>query len=276
MRDTTVEVHGRTIALTDLGDPDGTPVLFFHGAPMSRRNLGDQHAEFAAAGLRVISPDRPGYGGSDPAPGRSLTDGAEDMAALADACGLDRFFVAAHSSGGPYGVVTSALWPARVRGTVLLGGVTDFAWEPAWEGYSPDECAMMRLPDEQAALEWGERHLGARASAWPEPDRELFATRYVPHLAAAAKEAFAQGVGGYTQDAWVQGRPWTFDPATITGPCLVVHGEQDTVVPLAHSEHTAELVPGAELRVLHGHGHVTVLWELPDLLTALREPPTDP
>jgi hypothetical protein len=60
MRDTTVEIHGHTVAYTDIGDPGGAPVLYFHGAPMSRRNLGDQHEEFGAAGLRVITPDRPG------------------------------------------------------------------------------------------------------------------------------------------------------------------------------------------------------------------------
>ncbi|WP_431871270.1 alpha/beta fold hydrolase [Nocardiopsis eucommiae] len=270
MRDTTVELHGRTVAYTDVGDPDGTPVLYAHGAPMSRRNLGDQHEEFAAAGLRVITADRPGYGGSSPAPGRTLTDWADDTAALADSLGIDRFLVAAHSSGGPYGVAVSALLPERVLGAVVLGGVTDFSWEPGWEGYSEDERAMMRLPDERAAREWGERHLGGSPTEWPDPDRELFATRHVPHLTAAAKEAFTQGVGGYTQDSWVQGRPWTFDPAAVRAPFLVVHGDRDTVVPIAHSRHNADLVPGAELRVLPGHGHVTVLWELPALLTEVR------
>lgn len=271
MRDTTVELHGRTVAHTDLGDPAGTPVLYSHGAPMSRRNLGDQHDGFAAAGLRVVTADRPGYGGSAPAPGRTLTDWADDTAALADSLGIDRFLVAAHSSGGPYGVAVAALLPERVLGAVVLGGVTDFSWEPSWEGYSEDERAMMRLPDERAALEWGERHLGDSPTEWPAPDRELFATRHVPHLAAAAKEAFAQGVGGYTQDSWVQGRPWAFDPGAVRAPFLVVHGDRDTVVPIAHSRHTADLVPGAELRVLPGHGHVTVLWELPALLTEVRD-----
>ncbi|MEU3017650.1 MULTISPECIES: alpha/beta hydrolase [unclassified Nocardiopsis] len=272
MRDTTVELHGRTVALTDIGDPDGTAVLYAHGAPVSRRNLGDQHAEFAAAGLRVITADRPGYGGSSPVPGRTRADWADDTAALADALGIDRFLVAAHSSGGPYGVAVAALLPERVGGTVVLGGVTDFAWGPSWEGFSASECAMMRQPDERAALEWGERHLAdADGIEWPDPDRELISTRDLPHLRASSKEAFAQGVGGYTQDTWVQGRPWDFDPADAGAPFVVVHGDLDTVVPIAHSRHTAELVPDAELRVLPGHGHVTVLWELPALLTEVRD-----
>ena len=282
MLDTRIELRGREIAYTDIGDPDGTPVLFFHGAPMSRWNLVDQDERFAEAGLRVVSPDRPGYGGSAPAPGRVLTDWAADTEALADTLGFDRFLVVAHSSGGPYGVVVAAALPDRVMGTVLVAGVTDFAWPRAWDGFVEHEAALMRLPDEKAALEQGVRAFGPDGSRmreaddgarFPEPDRELFANQYVPWLASASKEAFRQGVGGYTQDAWVQGRPWDFDLGGVAAPVLAVHGADDTVVPLAHSRHTTELVPGAELRVLPGHGHVTVLWELPGLLTELRDRP---
>lgn len=280
MQDTRVRAKGREIAFTDIGDPQGTGVFFFHGAPMSRWNLVDQDERFAQAGLRVISPDRPGYGGSEPAARRTMADWAGDTAAVADSLGIDRFLVAAHSSGGPYGAVVAANLADRVDGTVVLGGVTDFSWAPAWEGYSADESALMRLPDEDAAHEWAVHNLGEDGSgssrgggAWPEPDRELFAEHHIPWLASSAKEAFRQGVGGYAQDAWVQGRPWDFDLAAVAAPFVVVHGREDTVVPIAHSRRTATLVPGAELRELPGHGHVTVLWELPDLLTELRNRP---
>lgn len=279
MRDTRIRVEGREVAFTEIGDPKGTGVLFFHGAPMSRWNLVDQDARFARAGLRVVSPDRPGYGGSAPVPGRSPTDWAHDTAALADALGIERFLVAAHSSGGLYGAMVAATLPDRVLGTVTLGGVTDFSWSHAWEGYSEHESALMRLPDENTAREWARHAFGEDGTGLPrnggrsrpEPDRRLFAERYVPWLAASTKEAFRQGVGGYAQDAWVQGLPWGFDLTAVAAPFLVVHGLEDTVVPIAHSRHTAALVPGAELRELPDHGHVTVLWELPDLLAELRD-----
>jgi pimeloyl-ACP methyl ester carboxylesterase len=52
-------------------------------------------------------------------------------------------------------------------------------------------------------------------------------------------------------------------------PVDVVHGELDTLVPIAHSRHTAELVPGSTLRLLPGHGHLTILSELPMTASAL-------
>jgi pimeloyl-ACP methyl ester carboxylesterase len=67
----------------------------------------------------------------------------------------------------------------------------------------------------------------------------------------------------------VQGRPWPFDPTTIACATLIFHGADDTLVPLRHAEHTASVVPGAELEVLPGHGHVSILAELPALARRL-------
>jgi pimeloyl-ACP methyl ester carboxylesterase len=87
--------------------------------------------------------------------------------------------------------------------------------------------------------------------------------------ASARAEAFRQGVAGYAQDILIQGRPWPFDPGSIAVPVHVVRGELDTVLPLAHSRHTSELIPGSTLRVLPGHGHFTILGELPTMASAL-------
>lgn len=278
MRDSVIEAQGRELAYTDMGDPRGACVFFFHGAPMSRLGLADLHERFAERGLRVISPDRPGYGRSTPQPGRSLTDWPRQVEQLADELGIDRFHVAAHSSGGAYGLVCTALLPERVLGGLVAAGVTDMGWPPAWQGYPQSEAAIMRQPDEDAALAWCVRAFGPDGSGmWegegdlPEVDAALFADpEAAPGVKAGLEDALRQGLVGYAQDISVQGRPWGFDPGTVSVPVQVVHGELDTVVPLDHSRHTADLVPGAELSVLPEHGHITILWELPRLLDELR------
>jgi pimeloyl-ACP methyl ester carboxylesterase len=87
---------------------------------------------------------------------------------------------------------------------------------------------------------------------------------------AAVAEAFRQGVVGYAQDMVVQGQPWPFDPGRITVPVHVVHGELDVLLPLAHSRHTSELIPGSSLRMLPGHGHISSISELPTLAWPCR------
>lgn len=279
MKDSHVALSdGRRLAYAEIGAPDGVGVLFFHGAPMSRLHLGYLERRCVTAGIRVVSPDRPGYGGSSPRPGRSMADWAADVAALAGALGWDRFIVAGHSSGGPYAVACAALLPDRVLAGIVLGGVTDMGWPGAWEGCVDLECALMRLPDERAAIACcaerfgndGSRFLSAADLEFAESDNALFADVEVgPLLLAAVVEAFRQGVVGYAQDMVVQGRPWPFRPDRIAAPFHVVHGEADVVLPLAHSRHTAELIPGARLHVLPGHGHITTVAELPRLASDL-------
>ena len=104
---------GRTLHVYDTGGP-GLPVLWQHGTP----NIGAPPVPlFAAAerlGLRWVGHDRPGYGGSSPQPGRTVAAVAADVAAVADALGIDRFAVMGHSGGGPHALACGALLPDRV------------------------------------------------------------------------------------------------------------------------------------------------------------------
>lgn len=279
MKDSQLMVSGgRTLAYTDIGEPGWPCVLFFHGGPSSRLRLAHLEPQFLAERIRIVSPDRPGYGRSTPQPGRLMTDWPADVAALADALAIPRFIAAGHSSGGPYAVACAALLPGRVSAAIVLGGVTDMAWPGAWEGYARTEAELMRVPDEKAAMTWCVEQFGADGSGFfaasgfvfPEPDRQLYEDEnVVPFLTAARAEAFRQGVMGYAQDVFIQGRPWPFDPGKILAPVHVVHGELDTLLPLAHSRHSSELIPSSTLRVVPGHGHFTILSELPALAREL-------
>ena len=101
--------------------------------------------------------------------------------------------------------------------------------------------------------------LGATDNAWlADPDNAAA-------LFAAMGEAFHQGVTGYAHDITVQGQTWTFDPGSISMPVIVAHGEDDQLVPIAHSQHTASLIPGSELRIIRGRGHLSLIDEFPAL-----------
>ena len=280
MRQSHVTVcDGRTIAYAEIGRAGDACLLYFHGAPASGLHIAAREAQFAAHGLRVVAPDRPGYGGSSPQPGRSMADWPADVAALADALGIERFAVAGHSSGGAYAVACAARLGERVLGGVVLAGSTDMSWPPSWDGYldARAELAIMRCADERDAIALAIAHFGADGGGFlaepfdlPEPDLAELADAQAGHaLTATMIEAFRQGIGGYAQDLWLEGHGWPFDPGRITVPIDVLHGAGDTLVPLAHSRHTAELIPGARLRVVAGHGHLTILSELPAAALAL-------
>ena len=111
MRDITLP-DGRRLAYAEFGTPDGRPVLYFHGAPSSRLEpllVGDD--AWRANGLRVIAPDRPGVGLSDFLPKRGFSQWPNDVVALADALGLERFGVIGMSGGGGYVAACAAKIP---------------------------------------------------------------------------------------------------------------------------------------------------------------------
>ena len=101
---TTTLPDGRTLAYAEYGDPDGRPLFFFHGFGGTHLGWGylESNCDALNAGVRIISPDRPGTGRSTFMPNRQFTDWPADVTALADALGLDRFGVLGVSGGGPY------------------------------------------------------------------------------------------------------------------------------------------------------------------------------
>ncbi len=100
---------GRKIGYAEYGDPDGLPVIALHGTPGSRFMFALTDEGARARGLRVIAPERPGYGRSDFHRFETLADTASDVEALADALGLDRFALMGMSGGGPHAVAAAHL-----------------------------------------------------------------------------------------------------------------------------------------------------------------------
>ena len=113
---------GRRLSVEVFGDPDGTPVFLLHGTPGSRLGPRPRGAVLHRLGVRLIAFDRPGYGRSDRLPGRQVADVAADIAAIADAYGLEKFAVVGRSGGGPHALACAAMLPHRTtRAAVLVG-----------------------------------------------------------------------------------------------------------------------------------------------------------
>jgi pimeloyl-ACP methyl ester carboxylesterase len=279
VRDASVTLSdGRTLAYTELGALSGPVVMYFHGAPGSRLELTFFENDLAARGVRVVASERPGYGASSPQHGRRREDWPSDVAALADHLGVERFTVLGLSSGGPYAVTCAAVLPERVAAAGTVGGVTDFGWPGAWDGYPEGEGTVMRIGDETEATAWCEARYGPDGSRFmegglgelPAADQAALADEgFVAALMTSVGEACRQGVGGYAQDLVLQGRPWSFDVSAIVAPVWVHHGEVDTLIPIAHGHNTAEMIAGAELVIWPDQGHTSLISKIPDIAADL-------
>ena len=129
---------GRVLGWAQFGDPEGIPLLYFHGQPGSRLGGAMLAAAGSRHGVRVIAPDRPGYGLSDFKPGRALLDWADDVTELTEALKLPLFAVAGLSSGGPYVSVCAHNIPERLTCAIIVSGNAPFDAPGATDG-------MMRM-----------------------------------------------------------------------------------------------------------------------------------
>src|SRR5829696_10480857 len=150
---------GRTLHAYDTGADEAAgrlAVFWHHGSP----NIGvPPQPLFSAAdrlGIRWVSYDRPGYGGSTPCPDRDVASAAGDASAVADALGIERFALMGHSSGGSHALACGALLPGRVLGVIVVAGLAPFGTEGLdwFEGFGPGGVAELRAAAAgRAALE---------------------------------------------------------------------------------------------------------------------------
>jgi len=256
---------GRTLHVYDTGtgDADGRLTVFWHhGTP----NIGaPPEPLFAAAaqlGIRWVSYDRPGYGGSTPYRDRDVASAAADASSVADALGIDRFAVMGHSGGGPHALACGALLPERVLGVVSVAGLAPFGAEGLdfFAGMAASGVASLR-----AAAEGREAKESYEASADEDTD-----PGFVPADLAAlegewswfirvVRPAIENGPGGLIDDDLAYVASWGFDPAQVIAPTLFLHGGRDRVVPSSHGEWLARRCPSAELRLCPDDGHISVL-----------------
>jgi pimeloyl-ACP methyl ester carboxylesterase len=268
----TVELPGgRRLGFAEVGDPAGAPLVYFHGNPGSRLDYASEELDEAllAAGVRFIGTDRPGYGLSDPKPGRGHADWPADVSALADSLGLDRFAVLGYSRGGRYALACAALIPERLTAVGVLSGVT-----------SPDMPGFTRSFSRFARMEFGfarrapalwtrvttsnvrRGKKNARAVLLPfkfvmrsPADRAALAANregFAKTIVEAARQSPAQ----WHVEETNQPDPLDFDVDEVKVPVRIWHGTADILVPIAQGRHLASRLASAELEELPDVGHL--------------------
>jgi pimeloyl-ACP methyl ester carboxylesterase len=250
-------------AWAEWGRADGPAALLLHTTPGSRL-LDPDPVATAAAGVRLITVDRPGFGASDPVADPTFAGFGADLRALAAALDLRRIALMGWSAGGQYAVAAAAAALGdRVRSLSLLASPApddEVPW--VMDQFRPWMDAVRRDPaGALSGIAEGMGGFAARPEAvldgWRGPAEAPVVARAEVRdaLVRWLREAVRQGGAGMAADVVAGSRGDAVPVDGVRVPAHLWYGDADPIGP-AHGEWYAARLAGASLTVVPGGGHL--------------------
>ena len=265
----------RTIEVHEGGDAGGVAVVVHHGTPAAGLLYESWLAMAEEQGIRLIGYDRPGYGGSARAPGRSVADAARDLDAIADGLGLDRYVSWGISGGGPHVLACAALCDERLVAVASLASVAPFdadglewfagmgeanleEFGAVLEGDDAIRAFLERERETLLAVE-PEQLRGALETLLGDADRAVLTGELAAFMVENSRHALDGDIDGWLDDDFAFVKPWGFDVAAVDRPVLLLQGRDDRFVPAAHGDWLAARIPNVDARITAEDGHLTLI-----------------
>ncbi|MFF5294235.1 alpha/beta fold hydrolase [Paractinoplanes globisporus] len=277
---------GRTLEYLVEGPSAAIPLVLHHGTPSGTVRYAPIFDEALSQGFRVVQASRPGYATSTPHPGRIVADVAADTAALLDAIGATTFVTVGWSGGGPHALACAALLPGRCLAAATIAGVAPYRAEgldwlagmgeenveefgAAVAGPEPLNAFLSTAASAMAQVEPAEL-IEAFGDLISEVDKKTLVGGFAEYLAASFREAVSRGVAGWREDDLAFVQEWGFPLAGITVPLSLWQGDQDRMVPFEHGRWLAAHLPSAEVHLVPGEGHLSLIANFGAIVGYLR------
>lgn len=272
----------RRICYAQYGDADGFPVFFCHGIFGSRLQRHPDDSIIKALGMRLIIPDRPGFGLSDAKADRTLLDWADDMVQLADSLDIDRFSVLGYCSGGPHALACAYRYPERVLRLCLVSSFTPYTLSMLADmrplsrlmlgvaQYSPALLKLMLRP-----VFKGQKYLFVRS---PRFLRNIMDANYSrctedsiqANIAENLAEVFRNTDATITDDVLAISRAWDFELASVNVEVQAWYGAGDREMPLTFAEGLNAL-PNININIIPDMDHSLIYLHWKEILQTLGE-----
>ncbi len=263
----------RELEILDNGITSDKAIIFHHGTPGHASAWSNWLEDAASRGIRAISYSRAGYGTSDRNFGRSVLSNNSDISLLLDGKNISNFVAIGWSGGGPH-ALAGALDHRNV-GVITLAGVGEYGAPDLdfLEGMGPenhDEFGAALLGE--AVLDaWMNANAGSMKNVTGaeikeafggligDADKAVIEGDFADQMAATMRSGLAVSFDGWIDDDLAFVRPWGFNLREISKPVFIWQGDDDFMVPHAHSKWLAEYIPGSQLKFVPGHGHISLV-----------------
>ncbi len=272
---------GRRLGFSQYGDLKGKPLFYFHGWPASRLSAKIYDKLAKKLHIRIIAPDRPGFGLSDYQKSRTLLNWPDDVVALADYLKIKKFALMGVSGGGPYAAVCAYKIPQRVTNAGIVVGLSPLYGKDAldntlwiskigWGNFRNHPwmrkgSALLNFLN----IRYGPG-FGLHSYLWGRVDRKLYID---PLLRKRTKEttleAFKAGYKGPELDLKLYTTDWEFHLKNIRSKVFLWYGQNDQNVSLNMGKYYAAQIPKSTLTVYPGEGHLISVTHAEEILLTL-------
>ncbi|KAF6255806.1 Alpha/Beta hydrolase protein [Scenedesmus sp. NREL 46B-D3] len=296
------EKEKRVLSYIVLGHPFDAPeppkqaIVYHHGWPSCRYEALPLHDAALRRKWRVIAVDRYGVGKSTLNPQGSFEAWAADIKHLLDTLRIQRAVMLGMSGGGPYACACARYLPTRTAALVTVAGMLatndpahadllqQMHWMDKLHSYvisnrlAHSLVLLLSLPVMALQAAAGNQQTGVQGC----DGGGLGGARSAADAAAAAVtwqllpelmlQSVAQGMAGLGWDMKLTSSTWSFDPKDIAAPVvLVCHGNDDVSLPASMARRLAEQIPGAQLHLYAGEGHLSLLFRQAEHIMASLE-----
>lgn len=259
---------GRILGYAEYGNPRGKPIFFFHGWPSSRLQIGFLNEIAHRLNIRIIAPDRPGFGLSDYKKDRTLLDWPDDVLSIADFLKISKFAVIGQSGGGPYAAVCAYKIPHRLTkvGIIVGLGPTDIDGVLQGMGFF-NSLSWKYYHKFPFLMELASSYLFLQAKKFfPFKPSFSFRAKSDQKLLSSAKlqqefirnrnEAFRQGKKGCYKDLKIYTDDWGFNLSDIKIKVYLWYADADKNVSLNMGKYYASQIPNSKLVIYPNEGHL--------------------
>ena len=274
---------GRTLSWTEYGDPNGEPLFFHHGIPSSRVAAGVMDPGAARAGVRLIAPERPGFGYSDPLPERTILDWPADLRQLADYLEFEKFSVAGISAGLPYTLACALRMPERLHRVALISGLGEIDSGDVLEGMSYEWRLIytLFLKSRRLASLWmrgygrsvqkrPDRVVAEQIKRMPPVDGVVLGSEpTLTNRITDLREAFRQGPAAAGDEARRHLEPWGFQLGDVRFPVMLWHAMLDESHPIQMGRRIASELPDCRPIYVDGVGSLGFIEHAESIFAAL-------